>query len=106
MQKGAAVTAHLAATQTADCKTSVGRHNALIVHHYMTGDGASGHVTLEMAPLPDGQMIDHHGKGTNIPTEDSNKSYTAIFEGLMDYVNVKLNCTAGTHTVVIQPLIL
>lgn len=85
-------------------KMYIGGFNALIVHHKITGGAAGGYASLKMSDASGGTFIAHHGKGTNIKAADTLTSYTSIFEGLMDYVEVTLAVTDGAHEVTIQPL--
>lgn len=79
-------------------------YNAVIVHHEISGGAAGGFVGLKMGGKEDGTFIAHHGKGTNIKAAASATSYIAVFEGLMDWIEVSLTVTDGTHTVTIQPI--
>lgn len=85
-------------------KRFMGPYNAVLVHHQITGGTTGGFVSLKMGGKEGGTFIAHHGKGTNIKAAASATSYTAIFEGLMDWIEVSLAVTDGTHTVTIQPI--
>lgn len=85
-------------------KRAVGPYNAVIVHHEISGGSTGGYVSLKMGGKEGSTFIAHHGKGTNIKSADTTTSYTAIFEGIMDFVEFTLNYTDGTHTVTIQPI--
>lgn len=105
MKKGAAKVVHREKTASVSAKVYIGHnYNALLVHHYMTGTTTGGHVNITMADKEDGNFIAHHGEGTNIQSNDTPNSYTALFKGVMDYINVDLQVTDGTHTVIIQPI--
>ncbi len=102
VKKGGVQVVHKAATSSSDYKTNIGPFTALIVHHEISG--GSGRVEVSMAPEQDGTYIAHHGYGIDLPATDKSTSYSCVFLGLMNWVNVKLVRTSGTHTVTIQPL--
>ena len=106
MKKGMAQVTHDGVTVGSAVKRNIGPFNALIVHHYMTGVTSGGYVSLKMSNLHDGQFVEHHGDGSNIKSADVATSYTALFKGLMDHVEITLNRTDGTHHVICQPLVL
>lgn len=105
MNKGAPETIFNAiAGASSPVKRQYKGYNALLVHHYMTGVTSGGYVGLKMGGSENSQFIAHHGKGTNIKSANVNASYTCLFEGIMDWVEITLNRTDGTHTVIIQPV--
>lgn len=106
MKKGIAQVIHDKVTAGGAVKRSIGPFNALIVHHYMTGVTSGGYVSLKMSNLTDGQFIAHHGDGAGIKSADTATSYTALFKGLMDHVEITLHRTDGEHHVICQPLML
>ena len=106
MKKGIAQVVHDGVTVGSAVKRNIGPFNALLVHHYMTGVTNGGYVSLKMSNLTGGQFVAHHGDGAGIKSADEANSYTALFKGLMDHVEITLSRTDGTHTVIIQPLVL
>lgn len=102
--RGGAKVTHAAAIETGSVKISCAGYNALLVHHVMSGDGASGYVSLKMSYAESGSYIAHHGDGTNIKAENATASYISIFKGIMDWITVELHVSAGTHTVTVQPI--
>lgn len=102
--RGGSRVTHLAATLDKNVKTSCCGYNALLVHHVMSGDGASGYVSLKMSDAESGSYIAHHGDGTNIKAENATDSYISIFKGIMDWITVELHVSVGTHTVTVQPI--
>jgi len=109
LKKGAAQVVYAAVAQAPSekAKLHIGPFNALILHHYIAGNPATGgYVSLSMSDSPDGNFIAHHDVGDNLPAGNVTASYTALFRGLMDYVEIELHITDGEHTVTIQPLML
>lgn len=105
MNKGTPEVIKNAVTAAGDpVKRFVGPYNAVIVHHKIAGGSSGGFVSLKMGGKEDDTFIAHHGKGTNIKAAASATSYTAIFEGIMDWIEATLTVTDGTHTVTIQPI--
>lgn len=106
MKKGAIKKTHIDATETGAVKMKMGPFNALIVHHRISGGGSTGgHVSLSLSPdNSTGSYVAHHGGGENIPSGAQANSYTALFTGLMDYVEVTLTATDKTHNVSVQPV--
>ncbi len=103
-KKGGSKVVHSAAEAPADYKFNLGPWNALLIHHRIVGGSTGGRVLISMSGSIGGTYITHHGKGTNIPAGNQATSYTCLVEGLMDYVNVRLERTDGAHTITIQPL--
>ena len=104
MAKGAGRVTHKAVTDGSAVKHSCKGYNALLIHHEMTGTTAGGYVSLAMGNEENGVYIAHHGKGNNIKSAALATNYTCIYEGIMDWVQVTLNRTDGTHTVTVQPI--
>lgn len=102
MRKGFAKITHNAVTKAGSVKMCVTGYNALIVHHKIADAAAGGYVSLKMSNEENGYFIAHHGEGTGAKTENSKTDYTCVFKGIMDFVEVTLNYTDGTHTVMVQ----
>lgn len=101
MKKGAAIKVLTAA---GTYKTNIGKFDTVLLHHKITGGVTGGFASLKMSNATDGTFIAHHGKGANIKSAATTASYTSIFEGVMDWVEITLTATDGTHEVTIQPI--
>lgn len=77
--------------------------NALLILHAIAGATNGGYVSLNLKA--GGATVPHHGKGAGIKTAAQAASYASLFEGVTDEVEVTLNRTDGTHTVVAIPLV-
>jgi hypothetical protein len=104
MRKGSARTTHAAVIAGSAVIHRCEGYNALLVHHVISGAAIGGYVSLKMGPAADGPFVAHHGEGTNIKAADVAVSYTALFKGIMDHVEITLARTDGTHTVTVQAL--
>jgi len=106
MKKGAAKVTHNAVTVGSSVKHNCTGYNALLIHHYIEGATSGGYVDVTMSNQEGGNFIAHHGGGENVKAADSATSYTMLLTGIMDWVSINLNVTDGTHTVIVQPLVL